>query len=136
MALLQDYNDGKVTHTALARRYSVGAKVSDTYYEVHRYTTKTWSYYGLDYSTALDCRGDMETLLKRTFYFWRIGADGTPVKDDALMMVDAIEVVHDDGQMWHVDIQVNEDDMMYTDNLMTDPSLLNWPVTGDYAEDL
>lgn len=134
MALLQDYNDGKVTHTALARRYSVGAKVNDTYYEVHRYTTKTWSYYGLDYATALSCRAAMETLLKRTFYFWRIGADGTPVKDDALMMVDAIEVVHDDGAMWHVDIQVNEDDMMYTDNLMTDPSLLSWPVTGDYAE--
>lgn len=135
MALLTNYEDGKVTHTALAVRYSLGAKVNDTYYEVHRYTTKTWSYYGLDYATALDCRADMETLLKRTFYLWHIDANGEPVKDDAVMMPDAVEAVHDDGHMWHVDVQVNEDDMTYTDNPSTDFALLNWPLTGDYAED-
>lgn len=139
MALLTNYEDGKVTHTALAVRYSLGAKVNDTYYEVHRYTTKTWSYYGLDYATAIACRNTITGLgyLKRTFYLWRLDANGQPVKDDAIMMPDAVEVVHDDGAMWHVDVQVNEDDMMYTDDLMTDPSLLDWPPISswDYDED-
>lgn len=134
MALLTNYTDGKVTHTALAVRYALGAKVNDTYYEVHRYTTKSWSYVGLDLTTAKTCAADMETLLKRTFHLWRIGAAETPVKDDAIMMPDSVAVVHDDGQMWHVDVQVSEDDMMFTDNPSNDLSLLNWPVTGDYAE--
>lgn len=134
MALLTNYNAGKVTHTALAVRYALVAKVDDTYYEVHRYTTKSWSYVGLDLATAKTCASTMEVLLKRTFYLWRIGANGTPEKDDAIMMPDSIAVVHDDGQMWHVDVQVDEDDMIFTDNPSTDFSLLNWPTTGDYAE--
>ena len=130
MALLTNYEDGKVTHTALAVRYALGPKANDDYYEVHRYTTKAWGYYGLDYTTAINCRNLITSLgyLKRTFYIWRIGASGSPVKDDAIMMVDSVEVVHDDGQMWHVEVQVNEDDMTFTDNPSTDFALLNWPL--------
>lgn len=137
MALLQNYEDGKVTHTALAIRYSLGAKVNDTYYEVHRYTTKSWSYYGLDKTTAINCRNTITGLgyLKRTYYLWHIAANGQPEKDNAIMMVDAVEVVHDDGAMWHVDVQVNEDDVAYTNNPETDFALLDWPPTSQWNYD-
>lgn len=140
MALKTSYTSAnKVTHSALAVRYSLGGMTgeklngSQDLYEVHRYITKNYSFVGLDYETAIACRDAKADMLKRTFYLWRV-VDGELEKDDSIQMVDSVEAVHEDGDMWRVDIQVNEDDVNYTTNPASDLSLLDWPLTGDYDE--
>lgn len=140
MSLKTSYTSAnKVTHSALSVRYSLGGLTGETLngnqhlYEVHRYTTKSYSFVGMNYATAIACRDAKAAMLKRTFYLWKV-VDGELECDESIQMVDSVEAVHEDGDMWRVDIQVNEDDVNYTTNPASDLSLLDWPLTGDYDE--
>lgn len=125
-------DSNKQTHTALKTIYSVNGKATDELWEVHRYITKSYSYVGLTKAGAISVRDSKAAMYRRTYQRW-VDPE-TPV--NVVMLADSIEANHADGTMWSVDIQVNEDDVLYTDDITGDLALLEWPVIGhDYDED-
>ena len=125
----------KVTHTALAIRYAVTAKTKTDKWEVHRYTTKSFSYVGLTESAAKTGANTIAAGLKRTFYIWQEDDDGELDHISVQLMPDEVAAVHDRAGMWRIDVNVNEDDVHYVDNIASDLSLAGWPQGGNYHED-
>ena len=129
-------NSNKQTHTALRTIYTVNGMVtveatdadgeSQSLWEVHRIITKSYSYVGLTESAAKSVRDTKAAMYKRTYRRW--STPTTPV--NVIMLCDSIEANHGEGSMWSVDIQVNEDDVLYTSNPQGDLALLSWPVIG------
>ncbi len=136
MALLNTISaDNKVTHVALAIRYAVASKTKTDKWEVHRYTTKSFSYVGLTESAAKTAAESIASGLKRTYYIWQENDEGELEKISVQLMQDEVAAVHDNGPMWRVDVNVNEDDVSYVDNIANDLSLAGWPLGGNYRED-
>lgn len=137
MALINQISNAcKVTHVALNKRYSINDMSDDGKWEVHRYTTKRFSFVGLSESAAMSGAAQVITGLTRFFYLWKTNDMGEREKVKALLMPDEVAAIHDGGTMWRVDVNVSEDDTLFVDerDLDEDLSLLNWPQGGDYWE--
>lgn len=107
MGLLNYYDDtNKVEHTALklwlAQTYHFGS-----YYRFSRTVTKTYSYVGMDKATALTC-----AYAKQAQYQYHEGLYNPDIQATERKLVQGanVEAVHDDGGMWHVDINVDVND--------------------------
>ena len=136
MALLTSIRSAnKVTHVALAIRYAVASKTKTDKWEVHRYTTKSFSYVGLTEAAAKTAADTIAAGLKRTYYIWQENDEGELDHISVQLMQDEVAAVHDSGPMWRVDVNVNEDDVYYVDNIESDISLAGWPSGGNYRED-
>ena len=120
-------SDNTVIHSALSIRYSVNSKAADGKWEVHRYITGSYSVVGLDYASAITVANQELMGLKRTYYLWTEDEDGERVRFDADLCTDEVAAVHEDGPMWRVDVNINEDDVNYVDDVESDLSLAGWP---------
>lgn len=135
MALLTSISStNKVTHTALAIRYAVASKTKTDKWEVHRYTTKSFSYVGLSEGAAKTAAATIAAGLKRTYYIWQENDEGELEHISVQLMTDEVAAVHETGPMWRVDVNVNEDDIHYVDDIESDLSLAGWPLGGNYHE--
>lgn len=135
MALLTTASaTNRVTHAALAIRYAVSSKTKTEKWEVHRYTTKSFSYVGLTEAAAKTIAENIAAGLKRTYYIWQENDEWELEHISVQLMQDEVVAVHDSGPMWRVDVNVNEDDMHYVDNIANDLSLAGWPSGGNYHE--
>lgn len=149
MALLSAYNDyNKVTSTALNVKYSIemgtmtkkvttGGKgssgstqyIDEPYYRVTRYATKSYSYVGMDYNTAVACQNAKISQYTRPYsrIVEILSSDPTwepPIEDpeaeapeftvlsteNIIACTSDIVARHDAGGMWNVIINVNETD--------------------------
>lgn len=120
--------DNTVTHSALSVRYAVTSKTKDNKWEAHRYIHKSFSVVGLDEGSAKTVANAIAASLKRTFFLWQEGDDGELEKVVVQLMMDEVEAVHDNGPFWRVDVNIDEDDTTYVDNVSSDLSLAEWPV--------
>lgn len=144
MALITQFGyDNLVTHEALSIRYSQGPKTDGGQYEVHRYTTKRFSFVGMTESGARNGAAFMAELtvggrrLTRYYYIWKKGGDGKWEHDgEEIMLKDEIAAVHEEGPMWRIDVTVNEDDLAYVDeeDLEDNPATWPFPDGGYYWE--
>ena len=141
MALLNSASfDNLVVHSALSIRYAITSKTDTDEWEVHRYTTKSFSFVGLTESAARSVANTLATSssqgLLRDFYIWKKGDDDKMEKMRVQMMTDEVAAVHDEGSMWRVDVNVNEDDVYYIDedDLSDAPSSWGFPSGGNYWE--
>lgn len=132
--------DNLVVHSALSVRYAITAKTDADEWEVHRYTTKSFSFVGLTENTAKTVAGTLATSsatgLLRDYYIWKRGEDGKMEKIRVQMMTDEVAAVHVDGSMWRVDVNVNEDDVHYIDegDVNNAPTSWGFPQGGNYWE--
>lgn len=109
MALLSAYNDdNKVTHTALKIWLQEQRQPFFPDWHVYQRTvTKSYSYVGMDYATAVSCAYE-----KQRQYQYYEGEYNPALSATLSTLVQGanVEAVHDDGAMWHVDINVNVND--------------------------
>lgn len=120
MSLLNSHSNStnKVTHTALDVRYEAGDFTWGALpggltspREVHRYATKSYSYVGMTLAAAKTCAAAKRNKYTRTRKYWTFETDHFVYHAATRCQAD-ISVVHDDGDCYHVDINVNEDDMV------------------------
>lgn len=139
MALLTSFtDDNKVTDTALLVKYQVEqdsfrrvgwhkepGKSYETYgeydqpfYRCTRYATKSYSYVGMNYSTALSCQQSKLNQYTRDYSRVKVIETTDPLgRPTAIISSDTsrfcgsdIACQHFDGGMWNVVINVNETD--------------------------
>ena len=134
--------DNLVTHEALSIRYAISAKTEAGEWEVHRYTTKSFSFVGLTEDTARDYAARLSSItiggysLARYYDYWKPGDDGKMERTQLLLLKDEVAAVHDSGPMWRIDVNVNEDDIRYVDEdeLGNSPTTWGFPSGGNYWE--
>lgn len=106
----------KVTHRGLQVQWTmaqVGYVSGNPWYEFHRIATKSYSYVGMNETTARACVDAKQAQYTRTFTQWYTerGAMYKPTKISKC--VANVVLRHDAGNMWSVDIDVNEDQIQY-----------------------
>lgn len=106
----------KVTHCGLQVQWTmtqVGYVSGNPWYEFHRIATKSYSYVGMNETTARACVDAKQAQYTRTFTQWYTerGAMYKPTKISKC--VANVVLRHDAGNMWSVDIDVNEDQIQY-----------------------
>ena len=119
-------NTNMVTATGLSVTYK--QHWNGTYWEVTRYAKKSYSFIGMDEETAYECAAAKRSQYTRAFarldtstvsqtpplpeivYAWECPSDIAPQ--------------HQDGGIWSVQIQVNEEDVRASLTVLTDPSTL------------
>lgn len=135
MGLITTYDDtNKVTDRGLAIRYSSELVQNDdiSYYQLTRYCTKSYSYVGMDYQTAVECAS-----VKRAQYtrdYARISTSSLSSTLPTIIYIKECPVdiapQHTAGDMWQVDIQVNELDIRYSE---TNPESIEAEFTAENA---
>lgn len=139
-------NDNKQTRSGLCKRYSYTADLVKfkygqeteasihTVYCVTRVVTKSYSYNGLSEADAKTCASDKLTKYtnyKKGWYFDK--ETGFHYEDSAILNAQ-VAPIHDQGHLWHCDIQVNEKQVEYViDHLPANLSSLFTDLT-DYDE--
>lgn len=141
MALTTYGTANKVTDRALQIQYTVeGSTIKvgleeRVHWEVHRLCTKTYRYVGMTYAAAKTCRDAMIEKYTRTQRVWTRQSASEYEHADVTNCQADIACVHDEGGMWHVEIQVSENDVEHVAG--TKPSslasLFTW-ITCDYDE--
>lgn len=116
MGLLHFYGQkNQVTSQALAVSYTSQIKKRGAYgdlYEYHRIASKSYSFVGMDERTARACRDAKEAQYTRTFRQYR-SETGALLDTQLHLCVASVQMAHDDGGMWHVDITVAEDQVQF-----------------------
>lgn len=108
-------------------------------YEYHRYCSKSYSYVGMDLSTARDCANAMITKYTRSYKIsdWQSsGASAgefVDVNGGSVVMAD-IAIQKREGQMYDVVINVREDDTRLRSYSTSPASLFTAENTRDYDE--
>ena len=106
--MLLDYYDerNKVEHTALKLWLEQTLKLGN-YYQFSRTVTKTYSFVGMDKATAIACAYAKQAQFQYHENIWN-----TELQQPERKLVQGanVEAVHDDGGMWHVDINVDVND--------------------------
>nr|DAI30931.1 MAG TPA: hypothetical protein [Caudoviricetes sp.] len=107
-----------------------------------RTRTKTYSFIGLSKTTAKKCVDDKMKQYTRTFYTWTQQAGGTFVqnkneKGAYTQLVASVQAQNAGGQLWDVNIQVNEQTVIYMlgRSLNIGASFDYYTGTWDYDED-
>lgn len=120
MALLETHDNSinKVTQTTLCVRYEAGDFTWGALpggitspREVHRYATKRYGYVGMTLAAAQLCAAAKRDKYTRTRKYWTFETDHFVYHESTRLQAD-VQVVHGDGDEYHVDITVNEDDMV------------------------
>lgn len=131
MALLTEKTAANtVTHSALSVRYAVTAKTKNEKWEAHRYIHKSYSVVGLSESAAKTIAATIAASLKRTYFLWQEDEEGELEKVTVQLLKDEVEAVHDNGPFWRVNVNIDEDDTSYVDNVSSDLSLADWPIAS------
>lgn len=144
MSLINGYSDdNKQTQTGLQKQYNYEAKffvVKDTLcsvYRVTRHATKQYSYVGMTESAARNCAAAKTAQYTKTHKGWKLtysDQGGLNVAAENYTACGAqAQAVHDQGGMWHTQINVNEQDEVWTTTLPAQLSSL-FDETGDYDE--
>ena len=143
MGLKTAYSDDvKQTQNALMKQYTyeasffVYAGVLYSIYHVMRHCTKQYSYVGLTESAAKSCASDKVTKYTRTYTGWKVvfENDAVDIKPQNYTRLAArVQAVHDQGDMWHTDIQVDETEDVWTFTLPANLASL-FDETRDYDE--
>ena len=129
MALLTTYTEAnRVINTALTVTYSKRKIYGSWSYtnlnmqttigeawEYSRHAVKSYTYVGMDYTTALACRSAMVALYARTTKVSEFSTSGATIGtfvtvDAGTQLMADIAVQHDDGGMYSVVVNVNEQD--------------------------
>lgn len=143
MGLNTTYSDSlKQTTNGLQKVYTYEAKYlvyKNTLYNVFhvmRRCTKQYSYVGLTESAAKTCASDKVTKYTRSYVGWILDFQQDQLgihPQNYTKLCARIQAVHDGGDMWHTDIQVDENEDVWTTTLPGDlASLFN--ETRDYDE--
>lgn len=106
-------------------------------YKVTRHCTKQYAYVGMTESAAKTCASDKTAKYTKTHKGWKLTYNeqqGVGVVAENYTTCGAeVQAVHDMGCMWRTEINVNEQDEVWT---LTLPSSLSslFDETGDYDE--
>lgn len=143
MGLKTSYSDDvKQTQNALMKQYTyeascfVYAGVLYTIYHVMRHCTKQYSYVGLTEGAAKTCASDKVTKYTRSYVGWKVvieNATANIKQYNYTRLAARVQAVHDQGDMWHTDIQVDETEDVWTFTLPANLSSL-FDETRDYDE--
>ena len=107
----------------------VASAASVTYgsmWQYQRFCSYSYQYVGMDYDTAVSCANTLASFLTRstTMYIWSSTA-GTMgdwiARSGGSQLMSKISVVHADGKMWTVTVDVNELDTIMS-KTQTTPS--------------
>ena len=95
-----------------------------TMWKYQRKCTYSYMYVGMDYDTALDCANTLATYYTRntSHYTWvqTAGQMGDWVKrTGGQMLMTRISVIHTDGKMWSVTVDVDETDTIMSKSQIT-----------------
>lgn len=121
------------TYTSANRVVSVGLLTqyrrvydADSYdqpfWQYTRIRTKAYSYVGLSESAAKACAEAMQAYYTRTFpmYEWKFGRWQVKAGASYQDCVAEVGYQHDEGHLWHVDVQVNEQAIIYSPDVIAD----------------
>lgn len=136
-------NDNKITDEPLQVRYTAsyggklsGRKLEGKAYTYHRYATKTYRYVGMDERTAQACAAEKLKQYTKVRFFWYWDEDFTIQFSRELKCGATVRVRHNEGHLWSVEINVNEDDVYYSPLWIEDiPMSGIFDNSGDYDED-
>ena len=122
MGLWTTYGDGnKVTSSGLSIRYSVLPGTSG--YEVTRYATKSYSFVGMDRTTAKSCASAKRSQYTRQYS--RVSTAGVSAAEVTVVECPCdIAETPQGGGMWQVQISVNETDTKPASDIPADPASL------------
>lgn len=129
-------DQNKITNKALQVQWTmtqIGYVGGSPYFEYHRIATKSYSYIGMSEAAALACRDAKQAQYTRTFTRWYTerGAAYKPTK--TFKCVANVTMTPDEGGVWRVDIDVNEDQIQYYWNIGSQHVGL-FDLTLDYDE--
>lgn len=131
-------NTNKVTNTGLSVTYT--QHFNGNYWEITRYAKKSYSFVGMDKSTAYQCAASKRTQYTRGFR----RLDSSTIDEDhplpstvyAYECPTDIAPHHGDGDVWSVQIEVNEQDVVASATMAADPASLFAAENGrNYDED-
>lgn len=140
--MLNYYDDrNKVTDTALQIYYKFRTRfvqIDDTLYpqyNITRRAVKKYRYVGMDLTTAKACAAAKRTKYTRYVKGWRWDPEQTPswIPQNMSQCQADIAIVHVDGAMWNVEINVDETDDVWRSSLPSDFSSL-FSIDCDYDE--
>ena len=115
--------------SSFSRRYH-----SVDVYESHRIVTKSYSYIGMTEAAAKACQAAKLAQYTRTFIQW-YNANGVwkGSSNQKIQCVANVSMNQDDGGLWSVSIDVNEDQQQYSTWIPIDYDLFDYSL--DYDED-
>lgn len=107
----------KITTKSLQVQYLasfVKTRYGTDIYEWHRIASKSYSYIGMTEAAAKACQAAMLAKYTRNFLQW-YNENGTYVGRYSTVCVANVSMNGDEGGLWEVSIDVNEDQMQYSD---------------------
>ena len=110
-------DENKVTHRGLQVQWTmavIGYRYGRQLWEDHRIASKSYSYVGMNEAAAKACLEAKQAQYTRTFIRW-YNERGVYKPVTIHNSVANVTMNHDEGGMWSVDIEVNEDQMQYYD---------------------
>ena len=131
-------NTNKVTSSGLSVTYK--QSFNGQYWEITRYAKKSYSFIGMDKDTAYECAAAKRAQFTRAFA--RLDTSTIDEEHPLPTIVSAYECPsdiapqHQDGDVWSVDIQVNEEDHRAAGSPSQNPaSLFTTENARNYDED-
>lgn len=119
-------NSNKITSSGLSVTYK--QTFNGSYWEIARYAKKAYSFVGMDKDTAYECAA-----AKRAQYTRAFARLDTSVIDENHTLPDVVFAYecpsdiapqHQDGDIWSVEIQVNEEDHRASGSAVSNPAAL------------